>query len=731
MAQKLELFLTDFGLTLVTVMRMNKLATFLLLLLPAYAPAFESLVRVPVSSKEQLLQIVHSGLDVAYIQPEEFVDIVADSNEVALLRLWGFSPFVAVPDLRAQGAGLLGAAMGGYHTYTEVKAFLDSVAAARPDLVSPVFSLGPSLEGREIWGIKVSNLPNANDGRPEVLYHALTHAREPAAMEVLLHTIRHLLQNYGSDPFVTTLLNTRDLYFVPVANPDGYVHNQTTNPSGGGLWRKNRRLNANGSRGVDLNRNYGYQWGLDNLGSSPSPGSETYRGTGPFSEPETQRMRDFILARNFGVEVHYHTYSNLWLFPWGYTTNFAGEYWVYRALADSCVQHNDYLPSPGWQLYFTNGTSVDWSYGRFLPGRRVYSFTPEVGGPGDGFWPPASRIPALCAENLMPNLFLAWAADNPRKILSPDPPDFLPGDSMVSDGSAELGWKQTDAGNPAAGYLLKIMSEPQIVTDSALDSQNWELVGFSWPTNPDIPTESVFYSGTGDARTAVMSSVTDYPVGPNDTLKFEARYEIETGYDFVYVEVSSDGGKTFASISGNLSTSSGVPYNRGHGITGSSGGGWVQGAYPLTVFAGQKIRFRFAHLTDGGFFLTGFYVKNLRPVLTFSRDSIIALPADSFYTAIFDSVGTWYFSVAAVDSQNQTGRYSNWAVRHVTSTAALGDFDGDGLSNSTDVVLLLNYVFLDVAPPHNAAGADLDGDGLITSSDVVLLLNYVFLGITP
>ncbi|HLG94075.1 MAG TPA: M14 family metallopeptidase, partial [candidate division Zixibacteria bacterium] len=400
---------------------MRKLGVWLVVFGVLNAPVFgsESLVRVPIASKWELLQMLGSGMDVVYVEPEgKFADLVADSSEILQLRFLGFSPFVAVSDLRAQGAGLLGASMGGYHTYAEVKAFLDSVAAARPDLVSPVFSIGQSLEGREIWGVKISNLPNGNDGRPEVLYTALTHAREPMSMEVLLYTIRHLLQNYGSDSYVTGLLNTRDLYFLPVLNPDGYLYNQATNPTGGGFWRKNRRPNAGGSFGVDLNRNFGYLWGLDNFGSSPTPTSETYRGTAPFSEPETQRLRDFVLSRNFTFEIDYHTYSNLWLFPWGYGTEPAEDYWLYRALADSAVLHNGYLPGPGWQLYLTNGTSIDWAYSA-APSSRIYSFTPEVGGPSDGFWPPASRIPALAAENLTPNLFYAWAADNPRKILPP------------------------------------------------------------------------------------------------------------------------------------------------------------------------------------------------------------------------------------------------------------------------------------------------------------------------
>jgi hypothetical protein len=134
---------------------MRRLGVWLALLGGLYLPAWgtESLLRVPTTSKLELLHLLRSGMDVAYVEREgQFVDVVADSGELALLKIWGYAPLTVVPDLRAEGAGKLGAAMGGFHTYAEVKAFLDSIAAARPDLVSPVFSIGLSLQGKKIWG---------------------------------------------------------------------------------------------------------------------------------------------------------------------------------------------------------------------------------------------------------------------------------------------------------------------------------------------------------------------------------------------------------------------------------------------------------------------------------------------------------------------------------------------------------------------------------------------------
>ncbi|HKB15462.1 MAG TPA: M14 family metallopeptidase, partial [Planctomycetota bacterium] len=223
---------------------------------------------------------------------------VATDDDLARLDAAGIPYEVVVPDLkkkyRDQLASTLGigaippfgfGSMGGYYTFAEVEAKLDLLAAQWPNLVSPKFSIGSSLEGRPLWVIKVSDNPGIDEGEPEVWFDSLHHAREPEGMMALFHFLAWLLQNHGVDPLATHLVDEREIYFLPVVNPDGYVWNETTDPGGGGMWRKNRRPNGDGTFGVDLNRNYGFQWGIDNTGSSPNTNSETYRGTAPFSEP--------------------------------------------------------------------------------------------------------------------------------------------------------------------------------------------------------------------------------------------------------------------------------------------------------------------------------------------------------------------------------------------------------------------------------------------------------------
>src|SRR5262249_2175906 len=142
---------------------------------------------------------------------------------------------------------------------------------------------------------------------------------------------------------VTYLVNNRELYFIPVVNPDGYVYNQTTNPNGGGRWRKNRRNSGGGAFGVDINRNFDYKWGYDDVGSSPEPASEHYRGASPASEPETPAIQNFVLSRHFTMSLNYHSYGDSFNFPWGYLPDFfTPDHPTFVALATEMSRFNHY-----------------------------------------------------------------------------------------------------------------------------------------------------------------------------------------------------------------------------------------------------------------------------------------------------------------------------------------------------------------------------------------------------
>lgn len=320
--------------------------------------------------------------------------------------------------------------MGGFFTLNEIYARLDTMYMLYPNIITQKFQIGSTIENRPIYAVKISDNPNVNEDEPQVLIDALIHAREPAGMMAVMYYMYYLLENYGTDPEVTYLVNNREIYFIPCMNPDGYDYNRTTNPNGGGQWRKNRRNNG-GSFGVDLNRNWGYMWGYNNTGSSGTPSSETYRGTAPFSEPENQAVRDFCLQKNFKTALNYHTYSNLLLYPWGYINQPSPDNALFVEYSTDMVAFNGYQNGqPPVILYDVNGATDDWMYGEQDAKPKIISMTPEVGSSSDGFWPAQSRIFPLAMENLKPNLYITWVAGGYVSMVNPtfSQQYFNPGD---------------------------------------------------------------------------------------------------------------------------------------------------------------------------------------------------------------------------------------------------------------------------------------------------------------
>jgi hypothetical protein len=320
--------------------------------------------------------------------------------------------FQAVEQIQAPQNFRLGS-MGGYYTYQEFLNELDSMRAKYPNLISQRQVINPNdltNEGRPIYWIRISDNPDVDENEPEALFNAVHHAREPMSMSQLIFFMWHLLENYGSNNNISTLLNGTELYFVPCINPDGYIFNQTNNPNGGGMWRKNRRINGDGTFGVDLNRNYGYNWGFDNQGSSPNGSSDTYRGTSAFSEPETRNMRDFALAHDFKVCFNYHSYGNLLIYPWAYSGLQTSDSIYYSNTGSMLSRFNGFLTGTGAETvgYSSNGDADDWQYGEQLLKNKTMTLTPEVG-PGDlGFWPPSNQIIPICKSTLFQNLNQAY-----------------------------------------------------------------------------------------------------------------------------------------------------------------------------------------------------------------------------------------------------------------------------------------------------------------------------------
>ncbi len=304
--------------------------------------------------------------------------------------------------------------MGGYMTFSEYVVAIDSLHTLYPNIVSAKYSIGTTYEGRPIYTFKISDNVAIDEPEPEALFTSLIHAREPLSAMQLWYYLCDLLQRYSqNDPEAQFIINHRELYFLPVWNPDGYVYNQFTNPQGGGLWRKNRFPNLDGSFGVDLNRNFEAGFGFDDIGSSPLPQATTYRGTAPFSENESAAMRDWANSRQFKTAFNHHSYSNVLIRPIGYDETLpCADEDAYNEYGALLTLENNYIFGKCSEVlgYNVNGVTDDWFYLEQTTKPKTMAFTPETGSQSVGFWPPQDSIIPYCELMQPANNKLAWLA---------------------------------------------------------------------------------------------------------------------------------------------------------------------------------------------------------------------------------------------------------------------------------------------------------------------------------
>lgn len=298
--------------------------------------------------------------------------------------------------------------MGGFYTYEEMLTHLDSMLSKYPHLINKDTLPNRTHENRTVNYYHISDHPDSTElDEPQILFNSLIHAREPMSLTANIYFMWYLLENYESNNQIKQLINHSSITFVPCINPDGYIYNNTNSPDGGGMWRKNRRNNGGDNYGVDLNRNYGYNWGYDNFGSSGSISSNTYRGPSAFSEPETKNIKHLCESRNFKLAFNYHTYGNLLIYPWGYKkSTITPDSLRFEAFSKRMGAHYSCAYGTGDQTvgYVTNGDSDDWMYGEQETKDKILSFTPEAGASSYGFYPNKSRILPICEDMLTQNI---------------------------------------------------------------------------------------------------------------------------------------------------------------------------------------------------------------------------------------------------------------------------------------------------------------------------------------
>jgi len=609
------------------------------------------------------------GLDVAGTGPRGTLDLILDAQEVATLRAMGLDPV----EISLPGRGPLGAAespafkpdLGAYHTYAEAHTEMAAYVAAHP-AIALLDTIGFSVQGRAIEAIKISDNVAAQESEPEVLLVGCHHARELMSVEIPLYAMRRLLDGYGTDPVLTSLVDTRQIWIVPVFNPDGYVYVEQNNGGQSDTWwRKNRRANADGSFGVDLNRNYGYNWGLDDVGSSPTPSSEVYRGTGPFSEPEVAAMRDFMAAHAFRTSISFHSYGDQVLYPWGYDALNTPDHPVFQALGDSMAVMNGYDAGnvASGTIYITNGDLDDWAYGDDVTKPREFGFTFEVNSAADGgFVPAETLIGPTCDLNWGPIVTLLRYGDEPRRILPPARPSQPVATFVPSPASYRLAWSYPapDPTNPPIRHDVRRIGVLTRTTDDAESGfGDWDTLLFSSSTVRHASGTHSFWSGSGDNRTSVLTSRVTADVLPGDSVAVMAYWDLENGRDYWYAEASSDGGVTWRTLPGDHTVNTN-PFglNLGNGVTASSFG-FQRAAFSLNFFGNTDVLIRFRCLTDPATHGEGLYLDDLYPVIRESQVSVTnTLSADTSWLFLEHPPGVIYFQVRGVDAEGHAGRYS-------------------------------------------------------------------------
>ncbi len=566
--------------------------------------------------------------------------------------------------------------MGGFQTYKEMLSNLDLMKQLYPNLITSKKSIRnyTTADGNKIYYVKISDNPDRDEDEPEVLYTGLHHAREPISASQLFFFMWYLLENYYSDSAVAALVNSRELYFVPCLNPDGYVYNEKTDPRGGGYWRKNRSINAVDT-GVDLNRNYSIGWGFDNLGSSPDGKSDTYRGPRAFSEVETRAIRDFCEDRHFKIALNYHAFGNLLLIPWGYLNRPTIDSVQYFAMAAEMVRYNKFKVGTSANLlnYTVNGISDDYMYGEQFDKNKIFVFTPEV---GLDFWPHRRDILPLNISTQYMNWVAAWQAgayasmydegnvvvddvdikiklrirrsglENEKIVIQPVDNGqvvqhekeftefYLPmgGDTTIffpirllqkfSFGQVVKVKFELKTGEFKQHYTVDVKyTGPPVWKDECtllenwifLDGPDWGLTTEDFTSKPSSMTDSPNGSAEPFASKKVRSVL---PIDLRDAteafLSFNAKWELDEDFDFAQIQVS-DNGEVFEPLCGMYTREGKISQDFRNPIYSGNQKQWITEWIDLRKYLGKVIQIQlYIYIGQNRIPKDGFYFDDLK-----------------------------------------------------------------------------------------------------------------------
>ncbi|WP_311922055.1 M14 family zinc carboxypeptidase [Microbispora sp. H10836] len=520
--------------------------------------------------------------------------VTATLQEADAIRRLGFRLTELEPPAEPGGPQTFDFPSGdsGYHNYAELSTLVDQVVAAHP-AIARRFSYGRSYEGRDLMGIKISDNVAADENEPEVLFTAHQHAREHLTVEMAIYLLRLFTDGYGGDAQITDLVNTREIWILPDLNPDGGEYDVATGSYRS--WRKNRQPNAGTSSvGTDLNRNWGYRWGCCG-GSSGTPSSETYRGAAAESAPEVKAAADFVRGRVVGgvqqikAAIDWHTYSELVLWPYGYTTADTGpgmtqdDRDAHAALGRSMAATNGYTAEQASDLYITDGSIDDWMWGTY----KIFTYTFEMypKGSNPGFYPPDETIDRETSRNRAAALLLVQNADCVYRVIGKEsaycgtgtPPAVVYSDTFET----ATGWTANAAGTDTATSGAWERADP-----AATSSSGAKQLGTTVSGSYDLVTGAAAGTSAGDGDvdggvTTITSPPITLPASGTLTLSLSwylAHGSNSSAADYFRVKVI---GGTTSTVFEQL------------GAATDRDGAWSVATASLTGFAGQTVRIQF------------------------------------------------------------------------------------------------------------------------------------------
>ena len=609
----------------------------------------EILVRINISEK---LFKIQKNIEIVSYNSNKWIDIIIPRSELLELAKRNIEYTILINNLNDYSKSNI----NDYHSLSEMEDFLIEIGNRYPEITS-LYSIGKTYEDREIWCLEITDNPGVDEDEPGVFYIGLHHAREWPSLEVCLYIADMLTSNYGLDSEITDIVDNRRIWLVPCVNPDGYYFCHDL----GNDWRKNRHYFPDtDTYGVDLNRNYegssnGDSWGIwGSLGTASvthNPTYSTYCGPYPMSELESQAVRDIFINNDIHAAISWHTYGELVLWPWSYSEedyspdhNYMSQ--IGQEIASRITKQDGsgtYEPAKGSDLYPTTGDTTDWAYGysRYILGRPTFAYTIEA---CTQYHPPANLLNQILKENYDGALYLLKEAENIKNnVIPPVIPPKINEMTSDADGNFTISWQIKNQKISPDFFQLDELKGLSIITDEAeFDDSLWYLDGFSL-SNSRFHSEIHSYK-TRSENADVSSMTTIYPIPIVDEMKlsFWCWYNIETEWDYGFVEVSQN--------------------NRSYDIldkfTGSSNG-WEYKEYDLSEYKNESVFIRFRYTTDRNTIGEGLYIDDISPVADFDIINTISNSiVDNYYQILVNEDDKYFYRVRGYDDGQGWGDFS-------------------------------------------------------------------------